>query len=79
MSQECFHATCVRAYSHVCDKLNAKDADMEKVLLSRDITTKVLVRHKLDTFVSQSLEEGSEDTTCKNGACGMQHYKIASI
>ena len=43
-SQACLITTRVRLGSRQHDQLNAKDTDMEKVLLSHDFTLKVLVK-----------------------------------
>ena len=41
---QAYHAPCVRESPHPPDQLNAKDADMEKVLHSCDVTTEVLAK-----------------------------------
>ena len=47
-SQGCLRATCVCVSPRHLDQLNAKDADMEKALLSCDISTNlVLVKQRL--------------------------------
>ena len=41
---KCLHATCICVDQGTRDQLNTTDVDMEKALLSCDVTTKVLVK-----------------------------------
>ena len=50
--QACLQATCVHTGWHICDQLDAKDADMEKVLLLCDVTiTEVLAQWGLGYYI----------------------------
>ncbi len=56
----CLHRKCVFVLPvcvspHAHDQLNTKDADMEKALLSYDITIKVLVRQRLEHHLCKSI------------------------
>ncbi len=42
--QPCLRAACGSVAPHPCNQLNAKDADMEQVLLLCYVTTKVLMK-----------------------------------
>ena len=42
--QACLHATPVCVHPRPCDRLNTKDADTARSLLSCDVTTKMLVK-----------------------------------
>ncbi len=44
VSQECLHPSFVCVGPRQYNLLNTKDADMDKALLSLDITTKVLIK-----------------------------------
>ncbi len=60
--QACLRATCVCVGPSLHDQLNAKDTDMEKVLLSCDITTKM----RFNNSVSAPQSKNTVSTNIKH-------------
>ncbi len=66
--QGCLHVTCVRLGPWPRDHLNAKDAGIEKALLSCDVTTKVLVKWDL-LFYPETLHQSNALICVSSAKC----------